>query len=233
MTMNRRQASGEAGFTLIEILIALTLMVGILAALATLTAQWLPNWDRGFADVQRKELLARALERIVADLSAAEYVTANGKAKQVLFAGNELAVTFVRSAIGPNTRPGLEFVRIATTSDREGLALVRTRAPFTILPAGVGIGDVTNYADPVVLMRPPYRAVFAYAGPDRVWRNVWQDPGRLPAAVRLSVLDTATRATLSSSTATIVHVDTPAECVTAKVLRDCVYPQAKGQGDGR
>jgi general secretion pathway protein J len=232
MTKGTRPSSAEAGFTLIETLIALTLTVGILAVLATLTAQWLPNWNRGFADVQRKELLARALERTVADLSAAEYVTANGKAKEVLFAGNELAVTFVRSAIGPNTRPGLEFVRIAMTADREGPALVRTRTPFTILPPGTGIANLTNFTDPVVLMRAPYRAILSYAGPDLAWHNVWQDTKQLPTAVRLSILDAATRTTLSTSTATIVHVDSPATCVSAKNPRDCIYPKAKAQGDG-
>jgi general secretion pathway protein J len=46
-------SGGSAGFTLIETLIATALMVAILAALATITAQWLPNWNRCFARVQR------------------------------------------------------------------------------------------------------------------------------------------------------------------------------------
>ena len=40
---------GECGFTLIETLAALALTGLVLSALATLTAQWLPNWNRGFA----------------------------------------------------------------------------------------------------------------------------------------------------------------------------------------
>ena len=66
----RHCAGSEAGFTLIEMLVAMVLMVGILAALATVTAQWLPNWNRGFAHVQRTELFGRGIERLVADLSA-------------------------------------------------------------------------------------------------------------------------------------------------------------------
>ena len=62
-------------------------------------------------------------------------------------------------AIGPNTRPGLEFVSIAMTAGKEGAALVRTRAPFTLLPRNAGIADVTNFSDPVVLMRQSYRVV--------------------------------------------------------------------------
>jgi general secretion pathway protein J len=223
---------GEAGFTLIEIVVAMTLMVGVLAALASVTAQWLPNWNRGFAHVQRAELLARGLERLVADLSAAELVSANGKTRQPLFDGGELSVRFVRPAIGPNTRPGLEFVSIAMTAGKEGAALVRMRAPFTLLPRNAGIADVTNFSDPVVLMRQSYRVVFAYAGADHIWRNTWRNADELPAAVRVTVLDAATETRLAVSTAAIVHVSAPAECVSAKSVRDCIYPPKGLKGDG-
>jgi len=196
------------------------------------TAQWLPNWNRGFAHVQRAELLARGLERLVADLSAAELVSANGKTRQPLFDGGELSVRFVRPAIGPNTRPGLEFVSIAMTAGKEGAALVRMRAPFTLLPRNAGIADVTNFSDPVVLMRQSYRVVFAYAGADHIWRNTWRNADELPAAVRVTVLDAATETRLAVSTAAIVHVSAPAECVSAKSVRDCIYPPKGMKGDG-
>lgn len=232
MTKRAHQLRGEAGFTLIEILIAMTLMVGVLAALATLTAQWLPNWNRGFARVQRTELLQRGLERLVADLAAAEFVSANGKTRQPLFEGDELSVRFVRQAIGPNTRPGLEFVRVAMTADKSGPALVRSRAPYTLLPRDAGIASVTNFADPVVLIRQSYRVIFAYAGGDRVWRNTWQNARELPAAVRVTVLDAATATRLAVSTAAMIHVGAPAYCVRAAKPRDCVFPPATVNGDG-
>src|SRR5690349_3324845 len=106
-----------AGFTLIETLIATALMVAIMAALATVTAQWLPNWNRGFVRVQRTELLSLGIERVVADLAAAQYVSAHYATRKPLFEGRELAVTFVRTAIGPNSPPGLEIVRLAEAAD--------------------------------------------------------------------------------------------------------------------
>ncbi len=218
-----RHSDGEAGFTLIEMLVALILMVGILAALATVTAQWLPNWNCGFAHVQRTELFGQGLERLVADLSAAEFVTANGRAKQPLFEGDELAVRFVRTAIGPNTRPGLEVVRISTMSDNRGVALVRARTPFVPLRETAKIRDLANFSDPVVLMRAPYRATFSYAGPNHVWQNSWRDADQLPIAIRVSVRDAATQRTLAVSTATVVRVSAPAQCARAKVAKDCIY----------
>jgi general secretion pathway protein J len=219
--MRRRRPlarSAIAGFTLVEALVATVLMGVVLTTLATITAQWLPNWSRGFARVQRSELLAVAVDRIVADLAAAEFMPPNRRTERPLFEGTELAVTFVRSALGPNTRPGLEIVRLAETADLRGPKLVRSRALFVPrdLPAAHA-----RFADPVVLLSVPYRASFSYAGRDGVWRSSWLDAKELPAAVRLVIRDTATARTLSVSTATMIHTQLPAACLAPKADREC------------
>ena len=122
--------SGEAGFTLIEMLIAVMLMVFILIALATVTAQWLPNWNHGMARVERDERFAFALNRMVEDLAVAEFVPANTTVKTPYFDGSELGVSFVRTAIGPSSRPGLEIVRFQEVADASGPALVRYARAF-------------------------------------------------------------------------------------------------------
>lgn len=219
--MSRQQPhrrSRIAGFTLVEALVATILMGLVISALAIITVQWLPNWNRGFARVQRSELLAVALDRIVADLAAAEFVPANGETKHPLFDGSDLSVTFVRTALGPNTPPGLEIVRLAEIPDSQGVALVRTRASFapresTAVPI--------PFSGPVVLLRTPYRVSFSYAGRDGVWNGRWQDAKELPSAVRLIVRDATSSRTLSVSTATVVHTQLPAECVDNNAGGDC------------
>ncbi|HML12927.1 MAG TPA: type II secretion system protein [Xanthobacteraceae bacterium] len=222
-TYRRPACRAQAGFTLIETLIAAALMVAILAALATITAQWLPNWNRGFARVQRTELLSLGLERVVADLSAAQYVPAHYATRKPLFEGRELSVTFVRPAIGPNSPPGLEIVRLAEAADVRGLALVRTQMPFAPVDPNVGI-DLQRLGDPVVLARAPFRLSFDYAGADRVWKSSWIDAGQLPTAVRVTVRNAATGRMLSVSTAALVHVTAAAACVRAKSSPNCVNP---------
>ena len=222
-----RAHCGTAGFTLVEALVATVLMGMILTALATVTAQWLPNWNRGFARVQRAELLDFALERMIADLAAIEFVAPNRKSTQPLFEGSELAVTFVRSAFGPNARGGLEIVRIVETADRQGLALVRTRAPFAPVATST---DQLLFADPVVLLRAPYRVTFSYAGPDRVWNSSWLGAKELPAAVRLIIRDAATGRTLPISTVALIHNQLPAECATSKDGRRCGRAARKDAG---
>lgn len=200
-----RSAHPSAGFTLFEALIATALMGLILGALAMVTAQWVPSWNRGLQRVQRNEQVAVALDRLVGDIAAAEYVFLNRDARFPLFEGRELSVVFVRTAIGPNTRPGLEIVRVAETADRGGRTLVRTRARFAPTGPGVTSVDAIPFRDPVVLLRAPFGVVFSYAGLDGVWKNTWLD-GALPSAVRIAVRDLATARTLAFSTATEIRV---------------------------
>ena len=214
----RRMRGSEAGFTLIEVLLATLLMTLILGALATVTAQWLPNWNRGMAHVQRAERLAIGIERIAADLSVAEMMPINGDARQPLFEGAELSVTFVRTAVGPNTRPGLEIIRLIEKADDRGLALVRERASFAPMPVDAPI----RFVDQVVLIRSPFRVSFSYAGSDQVWQREWRGQKQLPDMIRISVRDIASGQVLAVSTAVIVHINAPGECARAKNPVQCL-----------
>jgi len=170
------------------------------------------------ARVQRAERLALGLDRIVADLAVAEMVPINGEAKVPLFEGSELAVTFVRTAVGPNTRPGLEIVRLVEKADSQGLALVRERAPFVPMARD---GQI-RFSDQVVLIRAPFRVTFSYAGPDQVWQPDWRGQMQLPEKIRIAVRNGATGQVLSMSSATMVHADAWAECARAKNATACL-----------
>jgi general secretion pathway protein J len=221
---------GVAGFTLVEMLAATVLMGIVLSVLGMVTAQWLPNWNRGFARVQRAELLNLALDRLVGDVAAAEFVTRSRDNPRPLFEGSELAIIFVRTALGPNSPPGLEVVRISETVDRLGTALVRSRTPF------VPVADASElllFVDPVVVLRVPYRVTFSYAGPDRVWKSIWAQAGELPSAVRFTVRNAQTERALdvSTSTSTLIHHQAPAVCVKSKSDRRCGRPAPKDSVD--
>lgn len=208
----------RAGFSLVEALIVIALTALILGALGTITAQWIPNWNHGVARVQRAERLAAGIERIVADLSAAELVVNDAPTKSVHFDGRELSVTFVRSAVGPNSRSGLEILRYREASDERGPAIVRESGPLR--PGGAGAA--ARLPDAVVVLRGPYRIGFAYAGLDGVWQPNWSNRDQLPSAVRLTVRDTVTQSTLVLSSAATIHVDAAGECVRATDMKQCL-----------
>jgi general secretion pathway protein J len=213
--------SRRAGFTLIEALLATLLMTIIMGALAQVTSQWLRNWNRGFARIQSEDLLAVGLDRLVADLAAAEIIVASGT-NTPMFDGSEFAVMLVRTALGPNTAAGLEAVRIEEASDNRGPALVRNTAPFT--PAIRNLREV-DFANPVVLIRAPYRVSFSYAGPDRTWRDTWRGAAQLPRAIRVSLRDSASSRTLAVSTSALVRAELPARCTAARAGDPCIQTQ--------
>jgi general secretion pathway protein J len=219
--------SQDAGFTLLEALIATLLMSLIFAALATLTAQWLPNWNRGLLVLQRTEIAAEGLDRLTDDLAEAQFISPGTGNQPPFFDGSELSVTFVRTRLAPNAGPGIEVVRLAETGDDTGAAVVRSTAPLPTGSADWGDGSNLEFSDPVVVIRAPFRVSFSYAGVDRQWRDDWHGKLELPRAVRVQVRDDATSRLLAVSTSTLVHVELAARCTWAVETSDC--PGLNGQ----
>ncbi len=225
ITRLRRALADQSGFTILETLIATLLMTVIFATLATVTAQLMPSWNRGMARVQQLERLGIGIDRIVGDLSAAEFVPSGGAATQPLFEGSPLSVTFVRTAMGLNAEPGLELVRFSERADKTGLVLVRETRPFR-----PGLTDsAVQFGNPVVLMRAPYRVSFAYMGRDRDWRSEWHDQAELPHRVRVSVRDAVSEKMLPVSTIAALRVDAAAACAGAVRLDNCFEVTRAGE----
>jgi general secretion pathway protein J len=218
----RGRYAAMRGFTLIEAMVATVLMGMILAALASITAQWLPNWNRGIARVQRTELVSISLNRLVADLQAAEFIPPNRATKLPLFDGTPTSVILVRSAVGPAARPGLEIVRIGEAADGPRIVVLRSTMPYVPLEPNQATINRLGFANPVALLNPPYRVSFAYAGSDGVWKDTWQNSPRLPTTVRITVRDAATQRTLAISTTALIHVELPAACANTNAKTNCL-----------
>jgi general secretion pathway protein J len=219
MTAGKRPAPADnAGFIMLEMLIAIALTVVIFVALATVTAQWIPNWNRGIAQVQQLERLGTGLDRVVADLAEAQFVAFSGAPQALAFLGTPLSVTFVRPAIGPSARPGLELIRLVERADSQGLALVRERAVFR--PSDT-LATV-QFGDPVVLIRNPYRVSFSYAERNQQWTPDWAGSGKLPTMIRIAVREAVSDRMIVASTVAVIQADMAAECVKAKDVAGCL-----------
>lgn len=175
------RARSNAGFTLIEALAALAALAAILAGLAVIAGQWMPQWRHGFEALQNSDLTAQSLDRVVADLAAALPARLDGGDRSALFQGDANAVTFVRDAIGPDSTPKLEYVRIGATDTKQGVETQRARASF--LP-----GAIAPFRDAATLLRPPFRLRFAYQALDGRWTASWPQNKALPRAIRLTVV---------------------------------------------
>lgn len=221
----RQSADGEDGFTLVEALAAAVLMAILLGLLATLTGHWMANWKTGFNRTQNADLIGLGIDRIAADLAAAQYVSLGDPDSLAFFDGSETSVTFIRSAIGPNAAPGLEIVRLSETEDERGRVLIREQAPFAPVTAAALNSDAVTFAHPTVLVRPPFQVTFSFAGHDRVWQESWQNSKLLPDAVRIRVADARTGDFLPVSTAALIKVNIPASCASTQGGQsDCPKP---------
>jgi general secretion pathway protein J len=212
-----------AGFTLMEALLCMLLLGFIVGSLATVTGQWLPNWSRGMLELQHVERIAVSVQRMVSDISGAEMIPPEADAKTVLFDGTQHLLTFVRTAIGPNAKPGLQIVKFSESVDGPGLAMIRQQAAFVPMPPEAKI----RFVDPVVLIRMPYRVFFSYAGPDGVWQQDWHDQPQLPRRIQVSIRDTSTGRRISFSEAGLVNVNASAECARADNPEECISPKTE------
>jgi general secretion pathway protein J len=175
--MSRR----DDGFTLLEALAAVAITAAILAGLASIAGQWLPHWRHGFVALQNADLIGLGLGRIGEDVASAEYARLDAGQGAPLFRGEADSVVFARQEIGPGAAARLEIVRIGATATAAGDEVERAHARFAP-------GAPAAFRDPTTLLRPPFRLVFAYAGPDGRWRAAWGGQEKLPRAVRLTVL---------------------------------------------
>ena len=170
----------DVGYTLLEALAALAITAGVVASLGALAGQWLPSWRHGFVALQNADLIGVALDRVIEELASAEYAGLEDGQRAPLFRGEVESVTFLRQAIGPGAAPRLEVVQIGAVDTRSGVEVDRVHANFA--PS-----VVSEMRDPVTLLRAPFTLVFAYSGPDGIWRTRWTGEAKLPRAVRLQV----------------------------------------------
>lgn len=145
------------------------------------------------------------VERALADLLVAEMIPAGGDIRRPLFEGSDLSVTFVRAAVGPNVRPGLEIIRRIEKVDDQGLALVRERGSFAPISADAQIRFADQVSDPCAVS-----GEFCLSAADQVWQPTWRGQMKLPGMIRMSVRDSTTGQVLAVSSAAVVN--SPAEC---------------------
>ena len=173
----RKRRDAVSGFTLIEALVAIALMGVILAALASITSQWLPNWNRGIARAQRSELVRVALDRLIADYRRIGVHLAEPRYKSPVVRWNGI---FCHPCTVGNRAQYPSWSRnrahIAEIDDKGGQVLVRATKPFAPGALTTTALQQPDFANQAVLLRSPYQVSFAYAGPTEFGKRT----GRMP-----------------------------------------------------
>ena len=177
-----KQASGEAGFSLVELLVSLTLLA-LMMTYAVTAFSTLRQMNRisGQAAAQDEVDAARAyISAEIADLRVMFEAEANG-AQTLVFGGDPHALLYIASSDGARETGGLIQVRLQLNGNAE---LIAERQLMQTEPVGPVI--------PVILLHHVASLGFAYAGladagGELTWQDTWPKGNALPAAVRIEI----------------------------------------------
>lgn len=214
----------SAGFTLVEVTLALTLLAVMLAMLFAGLRTAARAWDAGSARGDRADqvsLTATFLRRELA--SAFPWRFKDSTAMRLAFEGDAEGVRFVSMRPADLGGGGLAFVsfRFERGSGRELGRVVMRRTLAAAAEADFGPLDGSK---PFTVLEGVESVRFSYFGAENdaaapAWADVWRFPQRLPTHVRLS-------ATLDSMAlpdmVVALRIAEEGGCIEANFQRNCV-----------
>lgn len=186
----RRARDSEAGFALVESIAVLGLAALVFLTLLIATDLVSRNSAAAARRATIMETLATGLSAVRRDLEGARYIRTSARPEApVLFSGTAQSVAVAVGDDGSGLGRGESLVLIqARYSEGRGV-LVRSSAQ--LLPGTTGFGSA-EFSNPALLVTGPWKYLFSYAdlqaGAER-WRSAWTATTRMPAAIRLEVMD--------------------------------------------
>lgn len=178
----------QTGFTLLELVVAITLMGLVLVVLYSGLRLGLNGWDSGEQRAEatnRLRLVQEFLRRQLAQ-SMTVYQTNDQQEKVVVFSGQPNSIEFVAPMLIQLGQGGLYRVRIEAG---DGRLRLRWR-PY--LPDDPAAGEERE----TVLLEGVSAVEWAYFGPEREddqepprWRSEWSSPERRPLLTRLNLTE--------------------------------------------
>lgn len=186
------RTSRPAGFTLVEVMIAVSLTALILAGLGSALFAFgkaSTRIDEGLARIEAMRIVPAFLRSALGSVADAP-VFESGLVHAESFSGTRAELRWTGVLPGRHGVGGLHHLRLYAERRAEGAVLVLQYLPFT----GPGRMPEWEALRPQVLIPDLESFALAYKQPspgawnhDPVWLDDWSVPGRLPDAVRVSI----------------------------------------------
>jgi general secretion pathway protein J len=181
------------GFTLLETVVALTLLAALLGMLFTGLRTGLRAWDAGLGRAERADQLLLAAGFLRRELSSAfPWRLKDPMVMRLAFLGERERVRFVSSRPAELGGGGLAFVSVAyeAASAAQSAGRLVMRREF----AAASAQDLASLdeAEKVTLLEDVNSARFEYFGAENdliapAWADKWEVKQRMPSHVRLSM----------------------------------------------
>ncbi|MEE4173248.1 MAG: prepilin-type N-terminal cleavage/methylation domain-containing protein [Xanthomonadales bacterium] len=189
--MTHHSTRRQAGFTLVELLLAVTLM-GLLLALAygglRAASRASESGQAVLAESSRLRVTHQFVRKQMNLMLPLSFLGQTGEEGELVrFEGDADRITFVGPMPGYLARGGPQVQQLAFVDGPEGLELQFTHAPL------IGYEpEALLERDPVVLFTDLQGGEFSFLFEDLEaesieWVSVWEDPAAMPKAVRLDV----------------------------------------------
>lgn len=206
---------GEAGFTLVEVLVAVTVSAVMLGSVGTALRLMGNSSDRGRHVAERIDMLSRGLAALRQDVARMERVVEiDGGVPRFVFEGGPERMRFVVVEPAWPSDPGSYLVTWSIRQHDATAELVRTREVYD--PGGVTVGRrAPDEGSEVIVLEGPYRFTLAYlgSGARSDWTARWSDPGVMPALVRLELVPSDPRVPTLPPVVMRPRIDAEAGCI--------------------
>lgn len=204
----------ERGFTIIEMLVSLTVLAVILGLLSGGLRVLSQNSERNATRFDSIDMLSRAFDILRRDLAGLQRIaTANGAAARYIFTGSDKKLSVVTLEPPYPTTAGPYFVDYSVQPNGKLAELVRARARYR---QGLLAFPGATPANRVAVLSGPldYRFSYAQKTPTGIkWLAKWPYPTRMPDLVRLEILDGKTRAPRTPPLVVPLRADAELGCI--------------------
>jgi general secretion pathway protein J len=219
----------NAGFTLVELVVSLTILAVILGLLGGALRALSKSADRNNERIQMLDMISRAFDILKRDATGLQRVAvSDGSQARYVFKGTPTHLSFVTLEPPYPAAEGPYFVDYSIAANGSATRdLIRARAPLEL---GARKSPAATPANRVTLVQGnvDYRFRYGTKSPKGLaWKDNWSSATQLPDMIRLDITDARTKLPAAPSYVAQVRADAEIGCIGRTATLCSVNPKGE------